>query len=106
MQKIKKAKHDAGRGSALSYVWVNALLHGSELRRLLGVSDMYPQVVAVNGRRGVFRAHLGAHEELAVGRFLDDLLSGRDRTVPIGSPLALDVPAAPKNAEDGGHDEL
>ncbi|KAJ3329655.1 protein disulfide isomerase (PDI) protein [Blyttiomyces sp. JEL0837] len=101
--KMKKKYYD--RKSPLTFVWLNPLEHGTKLRKQFDISDSYPGLFAVNSKKGVYRIHLGAFDEVSVSRFLDDMMAGRGRNVKLDFIPELDEAKKDKK-KSGSKEEL
>ncbi|KAJ3417073.1 protein disulfide isomerase (PDI) protein [Chytridiales sp. JEL 0842] len=88
LQSLKKKYH--AKKSAYTFSWFNALTVGKTLQKKFDTSDSLPGVLAINGKKGVYRIHRGAFDEESLGRFLDDMKAGRGRNSKIDFEIVLD----------------
>ncbi|KAJ3056524.1 hypothetical protein HK097_006431 [Rhizophlyctis rosea] len=76
LQSLKKKYHASHPDNPITFTWVNAVDHGSQLIRDFGVSDMYPALLLFTQGRKVYWRYMGAWEEKGVEGFLKDSLAG------------------------------
>ncbi|KAI8852878.1 hypothetical protein BC829DRAFT_384006, partial [Chytridium lagenaria] len=76
---VKKTFFD--RKAPFTFTWVNALQRGRNLMQQFDVSEMYPSLVAVNSKKGVYVHYRGAFDVQGVTAFLGDLRTGKTRNV-------------------------
>ena len=88
LKKLKKTYHD--KKSPFRFVHVNPIEHGSRLIRDLGISDLFPGIVAINSKRKVYRNYRGAFDEVSITSFLNDLTEGKGRNIQLKGKLNLD----------------
>lgn len=78
-----------------SYVWMEAGAQPDVEQVLLEGNTFYPSIVALNLKKERYSPMVGAFGVEAIGTFLGDLLSGKQKTIPLKADT-LKVQSTPK----------
>jgi hypothetical protein len=101
LQIMKKKYH--AKNTKINFVWVNAIRNGKQLIRDLGVSDMFPSVVAIDKKKSQYSVLRMAFEADSLSNFLDVFLNGRSRN---SFTKTLSLNKKPKASPKEENDEL